>query len=333
MFENFLNTWRPDNYHGINKKAGFFEGWYYKITSKDLKNILAIIPGISLLNKNEQPHSFVLFYNDKDLFFNYFLYSVKDFYFSKKDFKINIKNSFFSKEKIILDLDDGNTVIKGELKFSNINGWPVTFFSPGIMGWYGLIPFMECYYHVLSFKHKIEGILVINGEEIDFTNGNGYIEKNWGKSFPSAWIWLQGNHFEDKDVSFIFSIAKIPFLHFKFSGIAGGVKIKDKLYKFTTYNGAKIKNMAFTNNSLELNIISDKNEIEILVLKNQAFNLPYPTKRGMVGRIYESLNSNIIIRVKERGSQEVLFEGESSACGVEISENAKDLFKNSTIKE
>ena len=42
------------------------------------------------------------------------------------------------------------------------------------------------------------GSLEINGAEISFEGGKGYIEKDWGRSMPSDWIWIQSNHFEDR---------------------------------------------------------------------------------------------------------------------------------------
>ncbi|WP_243392439.1 MULTISPECIES: tocopherol cyclase family protein [unclassified Mesotoga] len=31
---------------------------------------------------------------------------------------------------------------------------------------------------------------------IDLTGGKGYIEKDWGRSLPDAWIWMQSNNFD-----------------------------------------------------------------------------------------------------------------------------------------
>ena len=56
---------------------------------------------------------------------------------------------------------------------------------PGVMGPFSFVPFMECYHGVVNIDHKISGSLMINNEEIDFTDGYGYIEKDWGKSFPN----------------------------------------------------------------------------------------------------------------------------------------------------
>ena len=42
------STMRPDGYHGVHARAGFFEGWYVKLVSADRMVRLAVIPGIFL---------------------------------------------------------------------------------------------------------------------------------------------------------------------------------------------------------------------------------------------------------------------------------------------
>ena len=47
--------WNPHVYHGWGKTKRYFEGWYYKIVSKDQNNAFAIIPGIAMdENGNKQ---------------------------------------------------------------------------------------------------------------------------------------------------------------------------------------------------------------------------------------------------------------------------------------
>ena len=149
---------------------------------------------------------------------HYFEYPLTSFRANKEKFEIKIGKSFFSLKKIILDIDDGETVIRAQMEFKNIVSWPVKRFSPGVMGIFAFIPFLECYHGVLSFDHSINGYVEINNEKKDFTGGKGYIEKDWGSSMPSSWIWMQTNHFDEEDISLFGSIAKIPWLGSYFTG-------------------------------------------------------------------------------------------------------------------
>ena len=86
------------------------------------------------------------------------------FWADKEKFEIKIDKNSFSLNNIILDMDNGKTEIKAQMNFENIIPWPVTRFSPGVMGIYAFIPFLECYHGVLSLNHKITGYVEINGE-------------------------------------------------------------------------------------------------------------------------------------------------------------------------
>ncbi|MDS0524252.1 hypothetical protein NNC19_01090 [Clostridium sp. SHJSY1] len=46
------------------------------------------------------------------------------------------------------------------------------------MGFYNYLDFMECYSQVCAVDGYIRGKLYINEEEIDFTGGKVYVEKN-----------------------------------------------------------------------------------------------------------------------------------------------------------
>jgi hypothetical protein len=99
---------------------------------------------------------------------------------------------------------------------------------------------------VVSLDHVIEGALDIDGRTIDFTGGRGYTEKDWGRSFPSSWIWLQSNHFSTPGSSFTASVAIIPWIGRSFPGFIIGLWHQNKLYRFATYTGAKIRKFRWT---------------------------------------------------------------------------------------
>jgi tocopherol cyclase len=106
--------------------------------------------------------------------------------------------------------------------------------SPGAMGWYTFLPFMQTYRGILSLDHRMEGSLTIDLEKIDFSDGRGTMEKNWGKAFPRAYIWIQSNHFSTPGTSLTASVATIPWLGSWFRGFIVGLWHNDKLYRFTT---------------------------------------------------------------------------------------------------
>lgn len=66
---------------------------------------------------------------------------------------------------------------------------------PSTMGVLGYLTGLECYHHVLSLHHKLHGYISVGEALTDLEMGTGYLEKDWGSTFPRTWIWAQSNHF------------------------------------------------------------------------------------------------------------------------------------------
>ena len=55
MFDYVKKVMNPVWYHGHEKKAPFFEGWYFKFVDPTERYAFAVIPGISF-DKNGKKH-------------------------------------------------------------------------------------------------------------------------------------------------------------------------------------------------------------------------------------------------------------------------------------
>jgi hypothetical protein len=193
------------------------------------------------------------------------------------------------------------------------------------MGWYRFIPFMECYHAVLSFNHSITGQIKINGVNSDLSNGRGYMEKDWGSSMPSSWIWMQTNHFDEDDVSLFGSIAKIPWLHNYFTGYIFAVLYKGELYKFTTYNGAKIVDLRINNEKINVSIENKRYKISVESDRSKGVDLPAPKMGEMISKVNESLNSKINIKLTNKITGETIFSGTGRNAGLEFVGDVDEL--------
>lgn len=224
--ENFLDT---------NKN--YFEGWYFKNTNNN--EGISFIPGINI-NSNEKNAFIQIITNDSSYFVNY---NIKDFQFQHNPFSIKIGNNSFSKDSISIDIADvsQNLKVNGNIQYSNSKNIKTNVFKPNIMGPFSYVPYMECNHSILSMKNSVSGLIDINNKKISFDNTNGYIEKDWGCSFPKSYIWCQGNSFKNEpNASFMFSIADIPLKFISFTGVIAVLIIDDQEFKFTTYNNAKL---------------------------------------------------------------------------------------------
>jgi tocopherol cyclase len=311
--------WHPAIYQGSYKMRAYFEGWYFKLVDRDENNIYAVIPGVSF-DKQGNSHCFIQLLNGKNATSNYFKYDINNFRYSDKHFEIWIGQSYFSSEKIELNLRGEGPEIRGSLTFGGISPWPSTLFSPGAMGWYAMVPFMECYHGVVSFDHEIMGILTIDGREVDFSGGHGYIEKDWGRSFPHYYAWIQSNHFERPGTSIMFSVANIPWMGKSFDGFIVGIYHENKLYKFTTYNSSKLTGLEVRPQSIKASFLSREHSLNVEAHKLQDAPLAAPKLGVMDGRIAESMMSKVKVNLSslKHGDKHLIFEGEGRNAGIEI---------------
>jgi hypothetical protein len=304
----------PAMYHGHNTKPPYFEGWYYKLISADEQERYAIIPGIIF---GEDAHSFVQVLDGSKGTAKYHRFPYAAFHASKKDFDVWINNSHFTSTQVDLDITTEEGTLQGKLEFENPIPWPVTWRSPGIMGWYAWVPGMECYHGVLSFDHSIHGNLTIDGEAVDFERGRGYIEKDWGKSFPSAWVWFQSNHFEAPGTCITASVAEIPFLGTSFRGFIVGLWYGGRLYRFATYTGARIEHLDIQEDHVHWVIRDRELELKLIARTGQSGLILGPTRVDMGVRVAETLQATVGVHLRTLEGEQI-FSGQGRHAGLEV---------------
>ncbi|MHA2239092.1 MAG: tocopherol cyclase family protein [Candidatus Hodarchaeales archaeon] len=312
-------TWKPELCHGIGKSR--FEGWYYKLVDHNEKAAIAIIPGFSSAHPR---HAFIQIFNGITGDYQYNTFSLNEFRYTNNRFELFISKNYFSSDLIKLNLNTQDFTFNGELTFKNQVPWPIKFLSPGAMGPFAFLPRMECSHAVLSFDHEIYGNLNINGEEYSFDHGRGYIEKDWGRSFPSGYVWMQSNHFPEQEVSFMASIARIPYLGRSFTGFLAGFLYRNKLYLFSTYNRAKLKDLTINGNQVSFKLVKKNQVVEIEAIQTKPSHLKGPIKGKMVGKVLESLTSTIDLRFID-SKNNIEFNGIGNLSGMEIMAKEKDL--------
>lgn len=194
----------------------YFEGYYFKHQKGD--DTLCLIVGQSNSEKFIQ-----VITNDFS----------KKLSFTEDNDDFFVKGSFFSSKGIILNLKAEGFSLTGKIRYREIS--PIKY---DIMGPFRYFP-MECQHGVISMFHRLEGRVILNGKEIDFTNGKGYIEMDSGCSFPSSYVWIQANDFE-KPCSIMVSVANIPFYGLHFRGCICVIQYRGKEYRLATYLGVKV---------------------------------------------------------------------------------------------
>ena len=308
--------WHPANYHGAGRRGRFFEGWYFKNVSVTGDAVYAVIPGVAL---GAERHAFVQVLDGLKRTSTYHRYPLDEFSAARDRFDIRVGTSRFSLDRISLDIG-GEMPIRGELRFRDVYQWPVRLLSPGVMGWYALVPAMECYHGVLSFNHRIEGELTVGSQTVVFTGGKGYLEKDWGRSFPRAWVWMQTNHFGEQDACLTASVARIPWLGGSFTGHIIGLWLRGRLYRFATYTGSRVLTLEHSLEAVRFVVEDRKHVMEIGCRRREGAVLVAPVDGAMTGRIAEAMTAevDVCLSARNRGGLRRVFADTGRFAGLEV---------------
>jgi hypothetical protein len=159
---------------------------------------------------------------------------------------------------------------------------------------------------------------------MNFNNGTGYIEKDWGSSMPSAWVWIQTNHFNTPNTSFMLLVARIPWIGKTFTGFLGFFLHENKVITFATYTGARLIKLENEKNQVKIEIQEKKYRLLVTGQNNNYGSLKAPMLGKMDRVIHESIDGEIDIKVTAPEG-ETLFEGTGKNAGLEMVGNLNTL--------
>lgn len=329
MMKDEINMWLkkircPLLFQGNSKSKEYFEGWYYKQVSKDEKRVVCFIPGISLFS--DDVHSFIQYIfvsfdenNKKSVKTGYIRYAAEDFKFNNNPFIVRVGNNIFTESKASIKIQDDKISIEGILKLGAFTSINKSILTPNIMGCFAYIPKMECYHGIISMNHEVNGTVTINDEKIDFNGGKGYIEKDWGISFPKKYIWIQSNNFKNKNTSIFCSIADIPFMKKSFLGYICNLVVDEKEYRFATYNNSKLEVESVTSEKVTILLENSKARLKIEGNLKETGELIAPKLGKMQQVIKEESSGKVKIHLYDKKNGNV-YEDIGCMAGIEIVE-------------
>ncbi|MCA9765810.1 MAG: hypothetical protein KC455_05270 [Carnobacterium sp.] len=311
----------------LNKKP-YFEGWYYKQVSNDGQQIISLIPGISLSETDS--HSFVQYImtiqeeeGKKRTETGYINYPLNAFDYQEEPFQLKIGPNIFTQSKIKVDLKNEQLTLNGTVEFGKFTPIEQTILTPTIMGFFAYFPLMQCFHGIVSMNHSLKGSLTVNEEKFDFSAGKGYIERDWGTSFPREYIWIQSNHFENNETSLFFSEAHIPFMKTAFQGFICNLVVDNKEYRFATYHGDTCTIDKIDEQQVTIHLENKKAKLKIKAKITNPGELIAPTLSGMQKVIKEELGGAVRIDLYLK-AEKTHYKDETTSAGIEIVDHTGD---------
>ena len=294
---------------GLNKKNAF-EGWFSKVDDVNNDLMFSVIWGYSTVENDR--HAFIHFTNSITHKTKYIRYPLEDLSFTNNPFILKIGQNKLSKEFMILNINEDDLKVKGEFSFNNLKTLKKSFLKPNIMGILSYLP-NECNHSISSLHYKVKGNISINNKTFNI-DGIGYMEKDWGTSFPKKYVWTQGSDVLGNSV--VFSNATVPILGRYATGFFLVILHNDKEYRFSSIEGSKMLSFEADHNSFKGKIQKGNLTVEIFAKQYNPISLKSPNMGEMKSSIKESLDGNLKVVLLENGK--VSFEITNERASIDV---------------
>lgn len=287
-----LNRFRPSYLQGHPNKNKYFEGWFQKIYSKEHNTTFVLIYGFAT------GHS-----ADKTGFIQYHIPNKmpKLLTFHKNEIQCSSNNHHVQFGDNVLS--SKVLKLKTEELELDLQLHQNSFFNKksNSMGNYYLIPNLPCYHAVVSEFQSFSGVIKSLNEEFKITNANGYLEKNWGKSFPNSYIWLHAFDINNPENQLLFSQANIKWMGKMFEKYVGYINLNNKYTDLRKLNNCRISKYYSLKNVFCIFIQNKDIHIEIVITLGNKLTFVGPIK-GVLNRTIEHYNDVSIVLTTLHGS-------------------------------
>ena len=271
-------------FHGNSKVNQFFEGWYFK--HQNSKVSISFIPGV-VMDENSCATAFIQIITAKKSHF--ITYPISKFFADANTLFIKIDKNVFTKQGIHIDIDEkdanGEQVrLKGYFFYGKTSPLPYS-----IMGPLQALC-LPCKHGIISMRHSVNGVMSYNDTVIKMDDGIGYMETDYGSSFPNDYFWTQYNGKEKKQPQIFASIATIPLCKKLILGTVAIINYKNKQYRLATYLGAKVLIIRES-----LAIIQQKKYILVIHMKHHK---PQSLKAPVEGTMSRLIREDLVCPIR-----------------------------------
>jgi hypothetical protein len=136
---------------------------------------------------------------------------------------------------------------------------------------------------------------------------------------------MQSNHFTETGISLKASVAKIPWVTGAFVGFIAGIWLKDRLIRFTTYNGSNLLLHKVDREQIVIHMENRVYRLEIVADRDGATDLASPILGAMDGRIEESMTSRIAVKLIEKKNGAIVLDDVGRNAGLEVAGKIEEI--------
>ena len=346
-------------YHGDSTPQRFFEGWYYRVTLPELAQTIAFmysiddpickaiptVPEKSGIGNQPQSGGAVQVLGINDGYSWRTFPEVDKFWADSHRLALGHwgRGKALGKPRYLDPQEFTQRVIEGYQATATLNQGQ--FFDPSTETWlrwcYEITPIygwgnpqqsqqstagwlsswqiFEPGWQILMAHGWATGWIEWSGQRYEFTKAPAYGEKNWGRSFPQKWFWLNCNSFLDTpDLALTAGGGRRGVLWWQESVAMIGIHTQGKFYEFAPWNSQvtwEISPWGFWHMTGE----NSTYRVELTGTTDLPGTLlRAPTEQGLIFCCRDTMQGNLTLELKESKNNKTILKAKSSLCGLEV---------------
>jgi tocopherol cyclase len=180
------------------------------------------------------------------------------------------------------------------------------------------LPIFEPGWQILMAHGLATGWIEWQGERYEFTNAPAYSEKNWGRSFPEKWFWINCNSFDETvGLAITAGGGKRQVLWMTEEVGMIGIHYRDKFYEFVPWN-AQIDWQIQPWGEWRIQASNQDYRIELIGTTDRSGTMVRtPTAQGLSVCCRDTLKGNLTIDLRTLDG-DLIIQATSSLAGLEV---------------
>lgn len=279
----------PTLLQGDITKNNYFEGWFQKVYIPEQNTSIIIIYGIATGNELTKTGFIQLLIPGHEVI--HLDFPQHEVALSKRKHEVKLGPNYFSSNRIHIE----NKRVQLDLDIIPV---AKKAFQQNSMGNFYLVPGLPCYHSVLQVNSFVKGHININNELIQLTRSSGYLEKNWGTSFPEKYFWMHAQDPLNSNNQVLYSQAEIKWGNKTFIKHLGFIHLNGKSIDLRKIHRKHLVCNVYNSNQLEISI--DPMGIVLYFDLGEAINTSFksPSDGKMTNKIIH--NIDVPIRLKQK---------------------------------
>lgn len=283
----------PTHLRGNFQQGNYFEGWFQKIYSAEHNASFIIIYGYATQNSIESFGFIQLLLPDGEPRFLYFHKNEVSCDPTRHVFKMG--RQILSTEAICIQCNDIN------IQLNLLGNKPIRTLKNS-MGYTYFVPGLPCYHAVLNPSHQVSGTIQAGQHHYSLDRATGYLEKNWGNSFPKSYFWMHAVDPLNPKISMLFSRAEIKWMGYNFIRHVGYFNNDGSALDLRLFKDFQLRTAAAEQNQRLLRLGTKEVQLEVGIKHGKKVMFKGPANGNLSRTIPHHADAQVEVSLNQNGN-------------------------------